>query len=201
MRIRGALFPDRAGDGAPSEPHREVATACGLSRRQQVCGTFPAPRSPVTHPHAALIARFYDAFQRRDAAGMAACYHPEVRFSDPAFPDLAGPRAAAMWAMLVARGRDLRLEVSGITADDITGRAHWEAHYTFSATARRVHNVIDAEFAFRDGLIVRHVDRFSFWRWARQALGPAGLLLGWTPFLRRKVQAQAARGLDAWMAR
>ena len=41
-----------------------------------------------------------------------------------------------------------------------------------------------ATFKIADGLIVDHVDRFSFWKWSRQAIGTKGLLLGWTPFLR-----------------
>lgn len=154
----------------------------------------------MTHPHAALIARFYDAFQRRDAAAMAACYHGDVQFTDEVFPDLRGPQAGAMWAMLCARGKDLRVVPSAITADDAQGRARWDAWYTFSGTGRPVHNIIHAEFAFRDGLIVRHVDRFDFPRWARQALGVSGLLLGGTRFMRRKVQVTAARSLAAWMA-
>lgn len=155
----------------------------------------------MAHPHAALVTRFYEAFQRRDAAAMAECYHADVRFSDPAFPDLRGAQAAAMWAMLIARGTDLRLAFGDVTADDTRGAATWEAWYTFSATGRSVHNVIRATFEFREGRIVRHVDRFDFWRWARQALGPTGLLLGWTPFLRAKVRASAARALESWGAK
>ncbi|MBK7906525.1 MAG: nuclear transport factor 2 family protein [Gemmatimonadetes bacterium] len=154
----------------------------------------------MTHPHAALIARFYDAFQRRDAAAMAACYHRDVHFTDEVFPDLRGPQAGAMWAMLCARGKDLRVEPSAITADDAQGRARWDAWYTFSGSGRPVHNIIQAEFGFRDGLIVRHVDRFDFQRWARQALGVSGLVLGGTRFMRRKVQTTAARSLAVWMA-
>lgn len=153
------------------------------------------------HPHAQLIERFYQAFQKRDAAGMARCYHPEVHFSDPAFPELRGARAGAMWTMLCAKGKDLRLEYRDVQADDRTGSAHWEAWYTFSKTGRPVHNQIDARFEFRDGLIVRHQDRFDFHRWASQALGPAGRLLGGFGFLRRKVQAMAAKGLDEFIAR
>jgi ketosteroid isomerase-like protein len=151
------------------------------------------------HPNAALIERFYASFAARDAAGMRACYHPDIVFSDPAFGELRGAQAGAMWAMLCERGTDLRVTCSGVEADDAHGRAHWEATYTFSQTGRRVHNRIDAEFAFRDGLIARHTDRFGFWAWARQALGPAGLLLGWTPFLRGKVRATARRGLEKYM--
>ena len=151
------------------------------------------------HPHAALIERFYRAFQARDAATMVASYHPEIEFSDPVFPALRGGEAGAMWAMLCARARDLDIEFGDVQADAARGRAHWEARYTFSPTGRRVHNAIEATFAFRDGLIARHVDRFGFWRWARQALGTPGWLLGWTPIVRRKVRAEARRGLDAFL--
>ena len=151
------------------------------------------------HPHAALITRFYDAFQAFDARTMAASYHPDVHFRDPVF-DLHGARAGAMWAMLCDRGAGMRLAVSGIAADDDAGRAHWEADYTFSATDRPVYNAIDAAFTFQDGLIRTHRDAFPFWTWSRQALGTPGLLLGWTPWMRAKVVAEAIRGLDAYIA-
>jgi hypothetical protein len=40
----------------------------------------------------------------------------------------------------------------------------------------------------------------GFWQWSRQALGTPGLVLGWTPLLRRKVGSQARAGLDAFIA-
>ncbi len=43
---------------------------------------------PPMHPNAALIQRFYAAFAARDAAGMQACYHPDVVFRDPVFGEL-----------------------------------------------------------------------------------------------------------------
>ena len=61
-------------------------------------------------------------------------------------------------------------------------------------------NDVRAAFRFRDGLIAEHDDRFSFWAWSRQALGPPGLLLGWTPLLRSKVGAQARKGLADYRA-
>ena len=151
------------------------------------------------HPKAALIHRFYDSFSALDPAGMAACYHPDVVFSDPAFGELRGAEAGAMWAMLCARATDLEVTASDVHADDQRGRAHWDARYTFGQTGRKVLNRIDAEFEFRDGLIVRHTDTFSFWKWARQALGPAGLALGWTPPLQNKVRSMARQGLDKYM--
>lgn len=154
----------------------------------------------TAHPHAVLITRFYTAFSNRDWATMASCYHPEVHFNDPAF-DLHGQRVAQMWRMLCTQGKDLQLTFSGVQADDKVGSAHWDARYTFSKTGRQVLNQIDAQFEFSDGLIHRHIDRFDFWRWSRQALGAPGVLLGWSSFLRGQVQQQAARSLDAFVAK
>ena len=151
------------------------------------------------HPNAALIERFYASFQARDAAGMAACYHPDAVFSDPAFGELRGAEVGGMWTMLCSRAADLEVRVSGVEADAERGKAHWDARYTFTRTGRKVHNRIDARFLFRDGLIIRHEDSFSFWRWAGQALGPVGLLLGWAPPLRGKVRSTARGNLKSFM--
>jgi ketosteroid isomerase-like protein len=148
--------------------------------------------------HIDLIQRFYEAFQRRDAATMAACYHADAHFSDPVFPSLDADGVRTMWHMLCERGTDLQIEFSQLVADNHRGSAHWDAHYTFSSTGRKVFNRVDAQFEFRDGLILRHQDRFSFSRWAMQALGPVGRLLGHSRWLQRKVQKQAAAGLEAY---
>lgn len=152
------------------------------------------------HPNAELLHRFYTAFSARDGATMASCYAEDARFSDPVFTDLNGAQPGAMWRMLCERGKDLRVESSNIQADDEHGSAHWEAWYTFSATGRKVHNVIEARFTFRDGRILTHEDSFDFYRWSKQALGPMGWLLGWTPMLKAKVQGQAMAGLEKFMA-
>ena len=151
------------------------------------------------HPNAELIRKFYTSFGNRDPRGMAACYHPDVQFSDEVFIKLDGARATGMWQMLCERGKDLRVEFSDIEADDSTGRAHWEAWYTFSATGRRVHNKIDASFRFQEGKIIRHRDTFDFWAWASQALGPTGRLFGWSGFLKNRVRSRASRTLAAFL--
>lgn len=149
------------------------------------------------HPNEQLLHRFYQAFQRRDPAGMAACYHPEATFEDAAFR-LRGPEIGKMWRMLCERGKDLRLTYDNLHADDQQGSATWDARYTFSQTRRPVHNHIQARFTFQDGLIRTHHDQFSFWRWSRQALGPIGWLLGWSKFLQNKVRATAAQNLAGY---
>ena len=148
-----------------------------------------------------MIARFYEAFGRRDAETMAACYHKDVEFSDPVFPDLRGDAARDMWRMLAARATDLKVRFEVKNADDARGAVHWDADYTFSKTGRMVHNSIDAEFEFEGGLIRRHRDTFDLWRWSRMALGAPGLLLGWSPIIANKVRGQAAQGLAAFQSK
>jgi ketosteroid isomerase-like protein len=152
------------------------------------------------------IQRLYRSFTALDADGMSTCYADDATFNDPAF-DLRGrAEIIGMWRMLCEavqqRGRDVwSLEFSDLRFDGVRGFAHWEPHYRFSATGRIVHNIIDAEFIFRDGLIISHHDRFDFARWSRQALGVPGYLLGWSAFLRNKVRTQARHNLDTFLAR
>jgi ketosteroid isomerase-like protein len=150
---------------------------------------------------AETIKRFYEAFSRRDAEAMVAEYADDVRFSDPVFPDLQGERAKNMWRMLCERGKDLSIVFDQVASDGTTGSAHWEADYTFSATGRKVHNVIDATFRFAGGKIVEHADSFDLWRWTAMALGWKGSLLGWSPLVQGKVRRTGAQGLDAWIAK
>lgn len=158
----------------------------------------------MAHTNDQLIQRFYAAFDRGDGDAMAACYAPDARFRDPVFGELSGAEAGDMWRMLTDRATDLQVRLAEHEAGDENGSAHWIATYTFAQTGRPVVNDIRAAFRFRDpegpqaGLIAEHVDQFSFWAWSRQALGAPGLLLGWTPLLRRKVGAQARAGLDAY---
>lgn len=151
------------------------------------------------HPNAKTIQDFYAAFARGDAEGMIACYDRDVTFSDPVFQSLKGEEAFAMWRMLTGRAKDLTLEVSGIDADDKTGKAHWDATYTFSQTGNKVLNRIDARFTFRDGKIITHQDTFDLWRWAGMALGLKGKLLGWAPPVQAAIRKNADAGLRAFM--
>lgn len=157
------------------------------------------------HPNQSQLESFYAAFAGLDAEAMAACYAPDAQFDDEVFSLRGHTQVTGMWRMLCAvtraKGADVwKLAYSGIEADARNGKAHWEADYRFSATGRMVHNIIDGVFEFNEqGLITRHRDRFDFWAWSRQALGLPGLLLGWTPFLRHQVRAQAAANLQKYL--
>ena len=153
----------------------------------------------------ATINAFYTAFAQLDTAQMSACYADNAHFQDEVF-DLQGKtEIMGMWGMLCdavkAKGRsDWQLSFSEVQASGHQGSAHWEPIYRFTATGRLVHNVIDAQFVFDErGLITSHRDSFDFWSWSRQALGTPGLLLGWSPVLRRQVKKQANASLRKYL--
>ena len=148
-----------------------------------------------------LIHAFYSAFQQKDHATMQSCYAEQASFSDPVFQNLDASEVRAMWEMLCRNGKDLQLTYRDVWADEQSGRARWVATYTFSATGNRVENRISASFRFEGGKIVRHDDHFSFFRWARQAFGLPGWLLGWLPQFKEKVQQTARKNLAAFILR
>lgn len=148
-----------------------------------------------------LINDFYTAFQKRDFKTMQLSYRDDATFSDPVFSGLSAKEVRAMWEMLITSATDLKIEFSEVTADEKSGSCLWQARYTFTMTGKPVHNIIRAKFEFRDGKISKHVDHFDFWRWSKMALGTSGLLLGWTPLIKNKVQKTARQRLDKFLTR
>ena len=147
-----------------------------------------------------VIQDFYKAFHEGDVERMVAYYHDDVLFEDPAFGELHGERAKNMWRMLRGsqKGKSFEVIASEIEADERSGKARWDARYTFSKTGRKVHNIIQASFVFKDGKIIQHTDHFNLHRWATQAMGFKGWLLGGTSFFRKKLQGQTNQLLDVF---
>ena len=148
-----------------------------------------------------LIHQFYTCFQQKDYKGMQACYADNATFSDAVFKNLDATQVKAMWEMLILKGKDMRVEFGQIAGNEHTVKAHWDAYYTFSLTGNQVVNRIDATFEIENGKIVKHIDHFNFYTWAKQALGINGILFGWTGFLRKKISSQAMKNLNSFMAK
>ncbi len=142
-----------------------------------------------------VIEKFYNSFAACDAECMVNCYADDIIFTDPAFGELKGNDAKKMWRMLL-KNPNLKIIASNINADDKTGSADWVAVYTFSLTGRKVTNKVHAQFKFSNGRITKHTDHFSFWKWAGQAFGLKGYLLGWTSLMQNKVKQQALARLE-----
>lgn len=153
------------------------------------------------HQHERLIQTFYSAFARKDFKTMAACYHNEVEFEDPAFGKLKGVEASKMWEMLLTRSKDLQVVFSNIQVNDQHGSANWVATYTFSRTGNKVVNNIQAAFEFKDGKIVKHTDRFDLSKWFVSAFGWKGYLFSALPFLKSKFKKQAKQTLTNFISK
>ncbi|MES2691632.1 MAG: nuclear transport factor 2 family protein [Bacteroidota bacterium] len=146
-----------------------------------------------------LVTKFYTAFQQKDYKTMQELYADQAVFNDAVFIDLSSKEVRAMWQMLLTRGKDLTLEFKDIWSEGNKAGATWIATYTFSGTGNKVTNHIKAVFEIEAGKIVKHTDSFSFYKWARQALGIPGLLLGWSSVLKNKVQRTAKENLQGFM--
>jgi ketosteroid isomerase-like protein len=153
----------------------------------------------IVKENEALIHHFYTCFKNMDYKGMQDCYADNAVFNDAVFNNLNADEVKAMWRMLITSAQNLHIEFNQPKGELNTVTAHWDAYYTFSKTNRKVINRIDAIFEIEDGKIVKHTDQFSFYTWAKQAFGVTGLLLGWTNFLKNKVQATVKNNLDYFM--
>lgn len=151
--------------------------------------------------HEELIYKFYSAFQQLDAPTMMSCYHEEAYFRDPVFVLRSKNEIEAMWTMLCEKAQEFELHFDEVTANEHSGSVVWEAAYLFTQTNRKVVNTIEARFSFRDGLIIEHVDSFNFWKWSKQALGMPGHVLGWSNFLKKKVQKEARKNMIRFSGR
>ncbi|MEM6766655.1 MAG: nuclear transport factor 2 family protein [Bacteroidota bacterium] len=148
------------------------------------------------------IQAFYQAFHARKAEEMVSHYHKDIVFSDPGFGTLKGEEAGNMWRMLISQMKpDSTIEVSNIQVDGNRATADWVATYKFGPKNRQVVNRIQATFLLEEGKIIKHDDVFSFWKWSSQALGLPGMLLGWTSFLQKKVQATTTKRLAVFSAK
>ena len=145
------------------------------------------------------VKAFYEAFKVRNGDAMASLYADDVEFCDPVFLSLKGIAAKSMWRMLCSKAHDLEVTYKIEYVNGHNVQVRWEARYTFVATGRFVVNHVVANIKVEDGKIRQHLDTFDFWRWASQAIGPVGFLLGWTPILKKKIRDQAAKSLEVYL--
>lgn len=142
------------------------------------------------HANEQLLTRLFDCLNAHDHQGMADCYHEQATFRDIAFSLAGQQQIHAMWEMICSdndQGKsDIVVEEKEISANDSTGRAVVVDEYTFRDTQRRVVNQINSEFEFRDGKIIKQLDRCDPVSWASQAIGGfRGFIAGHLAFIRR----------------
>jgi len=132
-----------------------------------------------------LIEDFYTGFSNGNATKMTACYHDNVIFEDPAFGRLENGKPFKMWEMLMSRKKESTTVVFST--------------YEYGDKNRKVVNNVTANFKFKDGKIIEHIDSFDLWSWTKQALGFSGVLLGWSSFMRNKIQKTTNEQLNKFI--
>ena len=148
-----------------------------------------------------IIKNFYSAFTKGDANTMISFYSDNVVFTDPAFGTLKGKKAKAMWKMLLSNKKSLaNVSFNSIKETNNTNvSAKWTATYNYGPKSRKVVNNVSAEFEFKDDKIIKHTDNFNLWNWSKQALGTSGYLLGWSNFMKNKIQEGANQKLNNFL--
>jgi hypothetical protein len=140
----------------------------------------------MTHPNAMLIDRLFTALTEHQPDTIASCYHPDASFEDIAFRLRGRGEIHDMWRMICLGGSEIVATYEILQADENTARVRLVDDYKFGKDKRRVVNVIDSRFAFRDGLIVEHHDTCDPRAWGAAALGGVpGFIAGRVPFVRR----------------
>lgn len=128
------------------------------------------------HPNAALLHKLFTALAAHDPLTIASCYHPKAHFRDIAF-DLRGvDDIYDMWRMVCREETDIKVDFDVVEANDRDGRARLVEDYRIGASnapprpGRPVHNEIESNFEFEDGLIRGQIDDCDPKAWARQAM-------------------------------
>lgn len=148
-----------------------------------------------------LVESFYIAFAQSKADEMVRCYHPGAEFEDPAFGKLDYAHLRLMWQLLCRNSRDFKLQYEIKSVDTHEAKVHWQAGYFYGKQQRPVQNRVRTHIQFKDGKIYRHRDYFSLWRWAGQAMGLNGWLVGWSGFFGKHFRQQSRDMLDRLLDR
>ncbi len=147
------------------------------------------------------VGQLYSSFNECDLEGMLSVYHEEAKFFDPVFGNLNRKEIEGMWGMLLSRQSPdaLAIEYGDIKIDGDVALVEWQAKYEFSKTKRKVHNRINAQLHFKDGLIINHKDDFNLHKWAGQALGWKGIFFGGFSFFKKGIKKQSKSLLNSYL--
>lgn len=137
---------------------------------------------------------------------MSSFWHPDFTFSDPAFPNLTGARAKAMFHMFITNRETSKMKVTitspaaavaGGPAD--TYSASYNCDYLFGESSVPVHNEINCVIELKDGKVWKQSDDFHLGNWAKQSLGSVMRhTLGISGILGMVVRKKATERLDFW---
>lgn len=143
---------------------------------------------------------YFEGFKNQNPEQMNALYKPDVDgiFNDPVFQNLNTHQVQSMWSMLLRASKDLTSTYKIVEVTDTSATVDWEAHYTYSATGRKVVNNVRSVMQIENGLIVKQIDTFDLGKWTGQALPPVvAQLFAWFPDL--TIRKLAMKTLNGYM--
>ncbi len=136
-----------------------------------------SPSTDTAASAAKVATAFYEAFSKRDAAGMAQAYDPGVTFHDPLFGTLNGQsQVMDMWKTILPAANPATFRIEPKVVGTPTARpdgsyevkVHWDAHYDLGQ--QHVDNSSDTTLLVKHGKIIGQRDEWNLDDWTRQAL-------------------------------
>jgi hypothetical protein len=141
-----------------------------------------------------VVERFFLAYSKADPVLMSACLHPQISYSDPLFPDLRGVRVGLRWHWQLRHATDFKLQKQIIFLDERKAQLKLDIAYLWHR--RAVHHQVLSTLTIWDDMIVRHVDEYPYWQYAKQAQGLAGYVFGGFGWAQSVVQRRAAAAVE-----
>ncbi len=143
-----------------------------------------------------IVNTFYEALNKGDIKTIRQLYHPEAVYKSEMFT-LKGQEVFALW--YTASQPEMNLKVECTSLKEVNNEVHttWNISYQLSVVNRTVKLSEIGLFRFKDGKIIFHQDKYSFYSWCKQTFGPIGWLFGWTTWLKKRVSKQALKTINS----
>ncbi|MBO6794497.1 MAG: nuclear transport factor 2 family protein [Balneolaceae bacterium] len=143
-----------------------------------------------------IVKTFYEALNNGDIKTVRQLYHPDAVYKSEMF-SLKGPEVFALWYTATQPEMNLTAECSSINKVNNEVHTTWNISYELSVVNRTIKLSEKGLFKFKDGKIIFHQDKYSFYSWCKQTLGPIGWLFGWTAWLKKRVSKQALKTIHS----
>jgi hypothetical protein len=159
-------------------------------------------------PNQEIVEKFLICYQNHDFNGMHDYLDSSVIFSDFAFDKIQDKEVRAMWHWFCIpyspRKDPVNVpECKVIKAEDGTVKAEYRVSYLYGDEQRPVDYWIKSSFRVKDNKIIEQRDTFrsflQFVKFTGMAFGFPGLVVAWTPLLRKTVRKKAAEKLNKFM--
>jgi len=138
-----------------------------------------------------VITGLYNAYKERNPELMASFYTEDASFKDEIFGEVTGQEIPKVWEVVHSTTSNFYLYFHIVNVNKNLATVNSQLSYTFKHTGRKIDISITSIFRFENGKIRHQVDEYSLWKWASQAFGVSGFLLGWNPKFKNKIRQSA----------